>query len=111
MQKYFDYTVCTACGIPKVRLRGKAEDWKELREKVAGLSKYGVEWWIVKLLPVIDKFVAAAVNGEQDDHFWNSVGKIVDPGESGDYAGLNGWIGNFFPYLNSEKNLKLRDLG
>ena len=43
MQNYFDYSVGTACGIPKVRLRGKAEDWKELREKVAGLSKYGLE--------------------------------------------------------------------
>lgn len=66
MQKYFDYTICSACGIPRVRMLGKPEDWKELREKVASLSKYGVEWWIVKLLPVIDKLVAAAVDGEQD---------------------------------------------
>ena len=77
---------------------------------MAGLSKYGVEWWIVKLHPIIDKIVAAAVNGEQDEHFWNSVGKVVEPDESGDQLGLNG-IGNFFPYLNREKNLKLRDLG
>ena len=44
---------------------------------MAGLSKYGVEWWIVKLLPIIDKIVAAAVNGEQDEHFWNSVVRLL----------------------------------
>ena len=104
MQKYFSYTMCTACGIPKVRMAGTPGDWKELRAKVAGLGKYGLEWWIGKLLPIIDKFVAAAVDGEQDPHFWNSVGKIVSPDESGDYNGLNGWIGNFFPYLDSERN-------
>ena len=59
----------------------------------------------------MDKFVAAAVDGEEDSHFWNSVGKIVHPGRSGDYPGLNGWIGNFFPYINSKRNQKLRDLG
>ena len=90
---------------------GNPEDWKGLREKVAGLAKYGLDWWIGKLLPIIDKFVAAAVHGEQDPHFWNSVWKIVNPGELGDYAGLNGWIGNFIPYINSKKNEKLRDLG
>ena len=67
------------CGIPKVRFRGSAHDWKLLRENVAGLAKYGLEWWIEKLLPIIDKFVAAAVDGESDPSFWNAVGKIVCP--------------------------------
>ena len=110
MQNYFSYTVCTACGIPAVRMKGKPEDWKTLRDKVAGLAKYGVEWWITKLLKVIDKFVAAAVDGQSDPEFWNAVCKIVNPGESGDFDGLNGWIGHFFPYLNGEKNEKIRDL-
>ncbi len=110
MQKYFAYTVCTACGIPRIRMRGTPQDWHTLREKVAGLAKFDLEWWISKLLPIIDKFVAAAVEGEQDPDFWNSVGKIVSPGESGDFVGLNGWVGNFFPYINSKPNEKLRDL-
>ena len=62
-----------------MRFRGSPHDWKLLRENVAGLAKYGLEWWIEKLLPIIDKFVAAAVDGESDSSFWNAVGKIVCP--------------------------------
>ena len=100
----------TLCGIPKVRLTGKPEDWKELRNKAAGIAKFGLDWWIEKLLPIIDKIVAAAVDGEKDRDFWNSVGKVVSPGGSGAIRYLNGWITNFFPYFNSSKNKNLRDL-
>ena len=79
MQKYFTYECETACGIKKVRLLGTKADWAQLREKVADLAKYKLEWWISKLLPIIDKFVAAA-NGEADPDFWNSCGKIADSG-------------------------------
>lgn len=110
MQKYFDYTFETMCGIPKVRMRGKIEDWKKLREDVAQLQKYGLEWWINKLLPIIDKFVAAVEDGECDPDFWNSVGKIVAPQMSGMCPAINGWIANFFPYINSKRNTKMRNL-
>ena len=30
---------------------------------------------------------------------------------SGVCAALNGWVGNFFPYMNSKRNTKMRDLG
>lgn len=63
-------------------MKGTPQDWKQLRANVAGLGKYQLEWWIDKLLPIIDKFVAA-VDGESDADFWNSVGKIVDPEMSG----------------------------
>ncbi len=62
------------------------------------------------MLPILDKLVAAAVDGEQDPDFWNSAGKIVEPGKSGDYFGLNGWVGNFFPYIKRKRSKKLRDL-
>lgn len=110
MQKFFEYMLMTLCGIPKVRLRGTHDDWKQLREKVAGIAKFGLEWWISKLLPIVDKIVAAAVDGECDPDFWNSVGKVVSPGGSGAVPRLNGWIGNFFPYIGSSKNEQLRDL-
>ena len=46
MQKYFDYKLISLCGIPKVRLTGKPQDWKELRDKVASVAKFGLDWWI-----------------------------------------------------------------
>ena len=54
--------------------------------------------------------MAAAVDGESDPHFWNSVGKVVSTGGSGAIDYLNGWIANFYPYIETNKNLKLRDL-
>lgn len=110
MQMYFDYEVFTECGIPKVRMIGTSEDWKKLREKVAGIAKFGLDWWIDKLMPIIDKFVSVAVHGESDSNFWNSIGKVVDSGMSGECDRLSGWIINFFPYLSSAKNPYLRDL-
>ena len=73
MKKYFSYGIETCCGIKKVRLLGTKADWAQLREKVAGLAKYKLDWWISKLLPVIDKFVAAA-NGQAGDQLHYSVG-------------------------------------
>ena len=99
MQKYFDYVCKTLCGIPKIRLRGTGEDWKQLRTKTSELAKYELDWWISKLLPIIDKMVSAAVDGEEDPHFWDSIYKIVSIGGSGAVNKVNGWITNFFPYL------------
>ena len=60
MQKYFDYTVESLCGIKKVRLLGTKADWAKLRKKVEELAKYNLDWWVSKLLPIIDNFIAAA---------------------------------------------------
>ena len=35
----------TLCGIPKVKLSGKLEDWKHIKEKVATLDVYGLQFW------------------------------------------------------------------
>ena len=61
-------------------------------------------------MPIIDKIIAAAVDGEVDSDFWNSVYKIACPDDSGAVLRINGWMSNFFPYLDSQKNDKLRDL-
>ena len=63
MQKYFCYVCCTACAIPKVRLLGTPNDWKKLRDKISEISRFNLDWWISKLLPIIDKIIAAAVDG------------------------------------------------
>ena len=92
-----------------MRLLGTKGDWLQLREKVADLAKYKLDWWISKLLPVIDKFVAA-YNGESDPDFWNSCGKIAASGDSGSFPGFYGWLANFFPYIKEKRNDNLKDL-
>ena len=57
----------------------------------------------------MDKFIKA-VDGEADPDFWNAAAKIASTGDSDSAPGLNGWIGNFFPYLDEQENTELRDL-
>jgi len=43
LQKYFTYTCRTKCGIPKVSLLGKVEDWKALRTKIDRLLEFDIQ--------------------------------------------------------------------
>ncbi len=94
------YKIRTACGIPRVIFKGAKKDWRDLREKVASLSRFRLEWWLDKLLPVIDKILAAVLEGEADPDFWNAACKIVSPGNSGRTRNINGWVLNFLPYMD-----------
>jgi len=38
MKVYFNYHFMTMCGIPKVKLTGKLEDWLYLKELTANLA-------------------------------------------------------------------------
>ena len=96
MQNYFTYSFRTACGIPEFTLEGTVEDWKQLREKAAKLSKFDLEWWTSHLLPVLDQFVAAS-SGEVDEAFWSSIYKLGG-GSGGPF--VSGWILKLFPYLS-----------
>jgi len=49
--------------------------------KAKKLKKYGLEWWMKELIPVLDEFVNA-MNGKVDTSFWESLYKL-----SGDYGG------------------------
>ena len=59
MKHYFEYGMMTCCGISKVRLEGKLEDWVQLREATEKLNRYGLEWWTKNLIPILDKFIKA----------------------------------------------------
>jgi len=118
VQHYFEYEMVCGCGIPSIGLRGTNEDWKSIRAKAEKLQRFGLEWWLKELLPVLDQFVNAA-QGKQDTKFWRAICNFS--GASGfNGAPISGWLQVFFPYLNasgpsdygfsSSKHLKSKDL-
>jgi len=104
MKSYFNYTVSTKCGIPKVSLEGSIDDWKKLKDKVDTLCKLNennrlkLDWWLMYLVPIIDNIVNTAVTRKLDTSFWQNLAKI-DGGSGGPY--YSGWINVFYPYLLS----------
>jgi hypothetical protein len=96
-ERYFHYVDYCICGIPQVTLEGTPADWQRLRDKVAGLSIFDLDWWLRHLLPVCDQFVRAS-RGDVDLKHWQSICKLRE-----EYGGdvINGWVAKLFPYLRA----------
>lgn len=64
----------TMCGIPKVSLLGKVEDWTALRAKIDRLLEFDVKGqmkdWHNYLVKVLDKLVESA-EGKDCLEFWD----------------------------------------
>ncbi len=97
VEKYFDYVDITFCGIPEITLEGTPEDWKKIYDNTQKLSKYGLTKWINKLNPLLKELINTS-EGKMNTNFWNSIYKIKTSYNQGL---INGWIVNFFPYLNN----------
>lgn len=97
LKSYFDYECRTCCGIPRVKMIGSIDDWIELKNKVKELTKFNLEFWIPKLLPVLDKFIEAA-SGKVDKVFWDCCYKTHYIGGSGAVTTVKGWVTLFYPY-------------
>ena len=76
MQKYFDFTVWTLCGIPTITLLGERADWVKLVGKVNDLVGLVDEWsvWKRNLNEILNKFVEV-YDREVDVEFWNNIYK------------------------------------
>jgi len=94
-QCYFDYGMRCVCGIPKITVQGKAEDWRRIRERIEVLTTYGLEWWGSRLRPILEQFEAAA-EGSPDIAFWQAIYK---PQKAYAAELASGWIADLFPYL------------
>lgn len=97
VQHYFDYAMLFICGIPEVTLLGTVEDWAKIEQRVAGLERYGLGWWVRLLEPVCRELRRTAA-GDVNLAFWES---ICMPREV--YGGneVTGWLIRFFPYLRT----------
>ena len=111
-QKYFKYIMSLmGCGIPYLIIEGTAEDYEKIYSKTKELRKYDFEWYIDRILPIIQKFIEAK-NGNVDVEFFKNIvqDKYITEyhagisGSGGSYdqvQGIKGWILKFFAYYNS----------
>ncbi|CAG8647264.1 6464_t:CDS:2, partial [Scutellospora calospora] len=95
------------CGIPKITLEGRLEDWIKLQEKIVQLRKLnlGLTFWLDRLEPVIWNLVATYL-GEIDEDFWSRIMRIDEVFGSGGGTYITGWMLAFFPYNRSGKPLQ-----
>jgi hypothetical protein len=99
---YFNYQVSTWCGIPRIELHGTVDDWRWIREHLAGLRQFNMERRVKAMRPVLDECVASA-EGKANPAFWKSYYKYAS--ESGS-SYVSGWINVFFV----DENNKLLDV-
>jgi hypothetical protein len=92
---YFQYAMTCVCGIPKITITGSVDDWKRVRARVEVLEAFGLDWWVNRLRPILDEFIATA-EGRPQTEFWQAIYK---PKKA--YGGdvVTGWIADLFPYL------------
>lgn len=100
MSNYFEYGATTACGIPQIYVEGSMSDWKKIKENLARMKGYKIDYWIAALNPIIDEFIHVK-DGKVNHVFWESIYK-VNGGSGGPY--ISGWLPKFFPYLNTNEN-------
>eukprot|EP00494_Astrolonche_serrata_P025830 UN26091 len=103
MKSYFDYVCRSRCGIPKVKLLGTLNDWKQLKKRVQGLEEYKLGWWVNKLIPVMDQFIKTYEGKGFDKRFWETIYKTHEPHMSGESTTVDGWITLLFPYTKGNK--------
>lgn len=103
MKSYFEYRVRTKCGISKVRLQGTPDDWSALRKALEPLREFDLGWWVDILAPIIDNLAAASAGGAVMKDFWQYIYKHWDLRGSGAHPTVDGWITNFFLYINEKQ--------
>ena len=110
-KKYFDYKMSLCgCGIPYLILEGTAEDYSKILEKAKFLSKYKFDWYIERIIPLIQKMVEAKQGKVDVDFFKNIVQDkkmeeyVAGPSGIGGHTnvvdGISGWILKFFAYID-----------
>ena len=102
-KKYFNYCFgCITCGIPYIILEGTVEDYKKIKSKATALSKYKFEWYISRIIPIIDKMIQAKEGNIDVDFFkgiiQNKVYYIDKICATKEVKEIDGWILKFFGY-------------
>ena len=92
-KQYFDYNFW-ACGIPKIILEGKTEDWIWIRNSIENFKDYDLAWWTNKLIPILDELVETS-KGNVDLEFWSRIYRY----DQNCNSDITGWFAKFFPYI------------
>ena len=99
-ERYFEYMVMCICGIPEITLEGTTDDWQRMRDRVEVLATYDLDWWISRLVPILEQFIVTA-KGQPDREFWKAIYK-PEKAYATDMA--TGWITDLFPYIGDPPN-------
>ena len=113
-QKFFNYRmILCGCGVPYLILEGNAEDYKKIISKANELKKYKFDWYINRIIPLVQKMVEAKEGKIDVEHFKNIVQKVsktepvYGPSEMEphhvqiDY--IEGWILKFFGFYETDQ--------
>lgn len=100
----FSLMLCI-CGIPYVTLTGSPQDWRRIRDRAEVLETFGLDWWLVRLRPILDQFVRAA-EGNPDREFWRGIYKFRPAKGPYDSERVTGWLVDLFPYLGDSPHRK-----
>ena len=99
VQNYFDYTGNILCGIPRVDMQGKEQDWARLRDKVQALKAYlepiknyvgHGDWW-TKLENITQKLLET-YQGNPDTEWWQKIITLPGPRGCGGPVHFDGWF-------------------
>uniref|UniRef100_A0A1D1Y5U9 Uncharacterized protein L662 n=1 Tax=Anthurium amnicola TaxID=1678845 RepID=A0A1D1Y5U9_9ARAE len=89
------------CGIPKITLEGKLEDWERIQDKIKTLRRLSLDldFWLNRLEPIIWQLVST-YRGDVNERFWKRIahelsGSCCVPQTP---LTLSGWITSFLPY-------------
>ena len=79
VKPYFEYVaIRIVCGIPAITLTGAPDDWRQVRDKVRELERYGMGCWAKNLDPILAEFVRAS-EGHPNKRFWRGMVKKWHP--------------------------------
>jgi len=114
-KNYLKPVYCQAiCGIPYIILEGIAEDYKKIIEKAKALSKYKFDWYINRIIPLIQKMVNAK-EGKIDNDFFKDIIQKKEITEKRKNCGfereiqfdcITGWFLKFFGYDSGRRHFE-----
>jgi len=99
--KYYDYTMCTKCGIPEFHIYGTIEDWKKLKNKIQILDVIDLGEYKKKLENFLDEVILSYTT--DNNKFWINYYKFTEKNDfSGSIDKINGHILKLFWYDNGD---------
>lgn len=110
LQKYFDYSFGTCCGIPGVEMLGSEQDWQRLLEKTRQLRSLlqpvmgviGLGDWFNSTEEMLARLLAT-YRGKPDKEWWGHVLSWNQTYGSGARSWWDGWMIDFLMAGKAEK--------
>jgi hypothetical protein len=105
--RYYRYGMATLCGIPKFRVHGTVDDWRQLGASAARLAEYlpPLAPYFNAVQGVVEKIAFEIDASTPDLRWWSSLYKI-DEGSGGPYS--NGWLNHLYAHVYNKEGATLK---